>query len=121
MSKKKRKMPKNNVVWQQSVEEVTLAKMPRYNGYVCGYGAHGDIKYNRKKAKRTLNRQLKQEGASWGSFRFDSGLPNTFTGLYLSKKWKHSTTRKTITAHRIGKPRRILQCCYTSLSCESGD
>lgn len=74
MSKKKRKMPKSNVVWRQSAEEATLAKMPRYNGYVCGHGAHGDAKYNRTKAKRALNRQFRQEGASRGSFRPSGSL-----------------------------------------------
>ena len=68
MSKKKQKAPKGNVVWKQTAEEATLAKKPRYNGFACGYGAHGDAKYNRTKAKRVLQQQLRQEGASRGSF-----------------------------------------------------
>lgn len=70
MSKGKRKMPNGNVVWRQSADEATLAKKPRYNGFACGHGAHGDVKYNRTKDKRALKRQLRQEGASRGSFLF---------------------------------------------------
>lgn len=70
MSKKKQKAPKGNVIWHQSAEEATLAKKPRYNGFACGHGAHGDTKYNRTKAKRTWKQQLRQEGASRGSFSF---------------------------------------------------
>lgn len=69
MSKKKR-LPKDNVVWKQTAEEATLAKKPRYNAYACGHGVHGDTKYNRTKAKRSFERQLRQEGASRGSFLF---------------------------------------------------
>lgn len=67
----KRKLPKGrkgNVVWRQSSEEVTLAKKPRYNGFACGHGAHGDAKHNRAKAKRAWKQQLRREGASRGSF-----------------------------------------------------
>jgi hypothetical protein len=28
------------------------AEKPRYNGFACGYGRHGDKKYNRAKEKR---------------------------------------------------------------------
>lgn len=70
MLKKKRKVPKGNVVWKQTAEEATLAKKPHYNGFACGHGAHGDTKYNRTKAKRALKQQLRQEGASRGSFLF---------------------------------------------------
>lgn len=69
----KRKLPqgrKGNVVWRQSSEEATLAKKPRYNGFACGHGAHGDAKYNRAKAKRAWKQQLRREGASRGSFSF---------------------------------------------------
>ena len=72
---KKRKMPKGNVVWRQSVEDATLAKKPHYNGFACGHGAHGDVKYNRTKAKRTWKQQLRQEGAPRGSFLFYKTLP----------------------------------------------
>lgn len=70
MSKGKRKMPNGNVVWRQSADEATLAKKPRYNGFACGHGTHGDTKYNRTKVKRALRQQLRQEGASRGSFLF---------------------------------------------------
>lgn len=63
----------STVVWHQSAEEATLAKKPRYNGFACGHGAHGDIKYNRAKERRQFNAELKQEGASRGSFPF-SGI-----------------------------------------------
>ena len=53
-----------------SAEEATLAKKPRYNGYACGHGAHGDAKYSRTKSKRAWQKQLKQEGAPRGSFLF---------------------------------------------------
>ncbi len=56
------------VVWRQSAEEAALAKKPRYNGFACGHGAHGDAKYSRAKAKRAWRKQLRQEGASRGSF-----------------------------------------------------
>lgn len=65
---KKRKLPKSNVVWKQSSEEATLAKKPHYNGFACGHGAHGDTKYNRTKDKSKWKQQLRQEGASRGSF-----------------------------------------------------
>ena len=31
---------------------------PRYNGFGCGYGAHGDTKYNRNKEKREFRKNL---------------------------------------------------------------
>lgn len=49
---KKNKKIKSNVVWHQSAYEATMSKKPYYNGYVVGYGAHGDTKYNRKKENR---------------------------------------------------------------------
>lgn len=73
MSGKKRKAPTGNVVWRQSAEEATLAGNPRYNGFACGHGAHGDAKYNRAKAKRAWKAQMRQEGASRGSFLFARG------------------------------------------------
>lgn len=60
--------PVRDVVWRQSAEEATLSGRPRYNGYACGHGAHGPAKYSRMKAKRNWQRQLRQEGASRGSF-----------------------------------------------------
>lgn len=79
MSKRKRKLPKDDVVWKQTSEEATLAKKPHYNGFACGHGAHGDVKYNRTKEKRALKKQLRQEGAQTGSFLFhEFGLVRSF-------------------------------------------
>ena len=44
--------PKSDVVWRQSAEEATLASKPRYNGFACGHGAHGSVKYSRARAKQ---------------------------------------------------------------------
>jgi ribosomal protein L19E len=57
-----------NVVWRQSAEEATLASKPHYNGFACGHGAHGGVKFNRAKAKQAWKKQIRQEGASRGSF-----------------------------------------------------
>ncbi len=71
MSKKrKRKVPKTGAVWRQTADEATLAQNPRYNGFACGHGAHGSAKYNRTKENRAWQKQLRQEGASRGSFPF---------------------------------------------------
>ena len=64
MSKKSSRPPKTGPVWHQSAGEATLAKKPRYNGFVCGHGAHGSAKYCRAKEKRAWRKQLMQEGAS---------------------------------------------------------
>ncbi|WP_165048480.1 MULTISPECIES: hypothetical protein [unclassified Adlercreutzia] len=72
MSKKRRAGARgsSNVVWRQSAEEATLARKPRYNGFACGHGAQGDVKYNRARAKRSWRDQMRQEGAPRGSFPF---------------------------------------------------
>lgn len=77
MSKKRKKAhpvqavkPKSDVVWRQLAEEATLASKPRYNGFACGHGAHGSAKYSRARAKQVWQRQMRQEGASRGSFPF---------------------------------------------------
>lgn len=64
MSKKR---TKGKAVWRLSADEATLAQNPRYNGFACGHGIHGDTKYNRAKEKRAWKRQ---EGASRGSFLY---------------------------------------------------
>lgn len=51
---------KKNVVFYMSAEEATLRKMPKYNGYSNGCGAHGDRKYNRTKSKRRWKRELNE-------------------------------------------------------------
>lgn len=68
MSKKHSR--KKGAVWYQSVEEATLASKPLYNGFACGYGAHGSKKYQRSKSKRDWKKQLRQEGVSRDSFLF---------------------------------------------------
>lgn len=68
-AKRKRCISKTGAVWHLSAEEATLAKKPRYNGYVCGHGAHGDTRYNRAKAKRAWKESMNQDGAPRGSFR----------------------------------------------------
>ncbi len=72
MSKKRKRRgaPGGDVVWRQTAEEATLAGKPRYNGYACGHGPHGDTRYNRARAKQAWRRQIGQEGASRGSFPF---------------------------------------------------
>lgn len=76
MSKKRTRVgsPRGNVVWRQTAEEATLAGKPRYNGYACGHGPHGDAKYNRARAKQAWRRQMGQEGASRGSFPFPGAM-----------------------------------------------
>lgn len=66
--RKKQKAPKAGPVWRMSAEEATLAGKPRYNGFVCGSGPHGDLKYNRTKAKRNWRRDIRSEGALRGPF-----------------------------------------------------
>ena len=61
---------KSGAVWHQSAVEATLAQKPHFNGYACGHGVHGDAKYNRTREKRAWKSQLRQEGASRGSFLF---------------------------------------------------
>lgn len=59
---------KTGVIWHQSAEEATLAQKPYFDGYACGHGAHGNAKYDRTSEKRAWKNQLRQEGASQGSF-----------------------------------------------------
>ena len=71
--KRKCSVPKNGPVWRQSAEEATLARMPKYNAYACGTGAHGDAKYNRARQKQAWIRELDNEGpANRGAFPFDN-------------------------------------------------
>ena len=60
---RKKKAPKSGAVWRRSAVENTLDHMPKYNGYACGHGAHGDSKYNRAKAKRAWQDELEPRGA----------------------------------------------------------
>ena len=59
---------KTGAIGHQSAEEATLAQKPYFNGYACGHGAHGNAKYDRTREKRAWKKQLRQEGASQGSF-----------------------------------------------------
>lgn len=38
------------------------AQKPQYNGFAGGYGAHGDLKYNRKKEARRWRREMDESG-----------------------------------------------------------
>ncbi|RNL21648.1 hypothetical protein DMP07_02125 [Slackia faecicanis] len=69
-AKRIRGVSKTGAVWHLSVEEATLAKKPRYNGYACGHGAHGDAKYNRAKAQRAWKHSMEREGTPRGPFPF---------------------------------------------------
>ena len=60
---RKKKAPKSGAVRRRSAVENTLDHMPKYNGYACGHGAHGDSKYNRAKAKRAWQDELEPRGA----------------------------------------------------------
>ena len=53
-----RTVPKNGPVWHRSAVEVTLDKMPRYNGHICKTGVHGDTRYNRAKQNRSWKQEL---------------------------------------------------------------
>lgn len=41
---------------------VTRFKMPKYNGFACRGGIHGDVKYSRLKEKNRFRKYLKEEG-----------------------------------------------------------
>lgn len=69
-------VPKTGAVWHRSAEQATLDAKPRYNGFACGYGAHGDVKYNRAREARSWKKQLDHEGASRGPFPLLGALPN---------------------------------------------
>ena len=60
-AKRKKRAPKSGAVWRMSAKEATLAKKPRYNGYACGHGAHGDAKYSRTKSKRVAKVNYRKE------------------------------------------------------------
>ena len=76
MSRKAKRVPKRGAVWHLSAEEATLAKKPRYNGFACGHGTHGDTKYNRARANRAWKRDM-QKGPH-GPFFF-AGMTDALT------------------------------------------
>lgn len=51
MSKRKNNAPKGNTF---VIDAVTIweSQKPKYNGFGCGYGAHGKLKYDRNAEKR---------------------------------------------------------------------
>ena len=57
MSKKSKKKnlgaPKTGAVYVLSSLEATRLQKPRFNGFACGHGIHGDTKYNRAKENRS--------------------------------------------------------------------
>lgn len=56
MSKKNKRTRK---VSEMTIDAMTIwnAQKPRYNGYACGHGTHGDTKYNRRKVRKMLERE----------------------------------------------------------------
>jgi hypothetical protein len=61
--KQRRQVAKTGPVWQQTAEEATLKRMPKFNAHACGTGVHGDTKYNRTKQKNAWKRELRHEEA----------------------------------------------------------
>lgn len=53
MPKKKRVKPRmdGDRIIVMTALEATRAKRPKYNGFICRGGVHGDTKYNRRKFK----------------------------------------------------------------------
>lgn len=54
-----------------SAIDVTRARMPKHDGWVCRGGPHGDTVYNRRREKAELKRILSEEG--------DHGRPPFFS------------------------------------------
>lgn len=59
-SKRARHVSGKGAVWHMFSEQASLAKIPKYNGYACGYGALGNAKYHRAKSKRAWKAQMQQ-------------------------------------------------------------
>lgn len=47
---------KDDVLGVITSKQLFDMKKPKYNGFACGYGPHGDNKYHRKKINRILNK-----------------------------------------------------------------
>lgn len=45
-------------VYKITAEQMFDFHKPKWNGFTCGHGAHGDKKYNRNKAKRNFKKYL---------------------------------------------------------------
>lgn len=54
---RKRRVPKTGPVWTVTALEATRLAKPRFNGFACGHGVHGDIKFNRAKTKQAWHRE----------------------------------------------------------------
>jgi hypothetical protein len=50
-----------NVIMHIDSVRATLMNMPRYDGYVCRGGVHGDTSYNRRKVKSETRRLIREE------------------------------------------------------------
>lgn len=53
MTKKKTKK-----VMVISAMEIWEMRKPKYDAYVCGHGAHGSKKYNRRKVEREFRKEM---------------------------------------------------------------
>ena len=99
MSRKAKRMPKRGAVWHLSAEEATLVKKPRYNGFACGHGAHGDTKYNRARANRAWKRDM-QKGPHGPFF---AGMTDALTRgacLFYSHSESCASDDKTVSMSR---------------------
>jgi hypothetical protein len=56
MSKKKKKMSCGKITSQQFFN----AQKPKFNGFACGHGSHGDMSYNRRKMKEQFRKELRE-------------------------------------------------------------
>ena len=74
MTRRKNRVSKSGAVWHKSSAENTLDQMPKYNGFACGHGAHGDSKYNRSKSKREWQREFETQEARFGGLPFSYPL-----------------------------------------------
>lgn len=55
-------MSKKNVKqYKITSNQIFDAQKPQYNGFAGGYGAHGDKKYNRRKAKQDFRRGIDEQ------------------------------------------------------------
>lgn len=68
MAKKKRQHVAKNGPLVIDKRLVWQTRKPRYNGFVCGYGKHGDAKYNRAKAKSAWRKDSELKGSHEGPF-----------------------------------------------------
>lgn len=49
-------MAKKKQVLTISAAEIWEMRKPKYDAFVCGHGAHGDKKYNRRKVEREFRK-----------------------------------------------------------------